>query len=61
MASKNSPSLVEAFPIVAQVTSFPLFENRSLPSISIARYTFEACANPIARGICPAVGDISEL
>ena len=26
-----------------------------------ARYTFDACAKPTRRGICPAVGDISAL
>jgi len=37
MASKNRPSLVEAFPMVPQAISLPLFENPLLSGIPRAR------------------------
>src|SRR5437868_10309787 len=57
IVSQNTPSLVDASPIVVKQTSFPLldkcgncFNNFTL------RNNLEASANPKERGVCPAVG-----
>src|SRR5574341_836241 len=58
--SQNRPSAVEALPIVAQVTSLPLFENSlNCFNSSSPRYTTDAYASPTARGICAPVGETS--
>src|SRR5512137_66533 len=58
--SQNIPSAVDAFPMVAQVTSSPLWEKRVWPlSDSSSRYRRDAYARPTARGIWAAVGETS--
>ena len=62
IVSQNRPSLVLAFPMVPQATSFPLEDKWlkcSRPSTCL--YIFDACASPRSLGICPAVGEMSAL
>ncbi len=51
MVSKNNPSLVLAFPMVPQATSFPLIEKLEALIPSTCLKTLEACASPNKRGI----------
>src|SRR5690242_382397 len=61
--SQNKPSLVDASPIVPNATSLPLFEKPSCADFScgLSRYSFEAYARPISRGIQPATLETSAL
>ena len=61
--SQNSPSLVDASPIVPNATSLPPIEKPSCADFScgLSRYSFEAYARPMSRGIQPATLETSAL
>src|SRR5262245_13031590 len=58
--SQNSPSAVDALPMLTNVTSSPLCEKlvNFFRSFKL-RYNTDAYASPTLRGICAPVGDTS--